>query len=165
MFLAGIADESCLRNVSIGNVAVVMSFVSVGVVAAALQLTSLISAGVTSLFGSMGDYWATVGTLIFGIVSNFILTPYAMMTMLPTVVISYCIDIGWSWLPHFLSCYMAADLIFFPYEYPTVLIIFGFGMITMKNAIKMLSIKLVLSVIFIIAILMPYWKLLGLYAL
>jgi len=150
LFLTGVSNESVLRDVNLSSVALIMAFVAVGNVANALQLTSIISSGVTALFGGMSNYWSPIGTMIFGIGANLILSPYAMMSMLPAVVVDYAVNIGWSWMPHFLSCYLASDMVFFPYEYPAIMIMFGFGFCTMKNAIKMLTAKLILSSYFLL---------------
>lgn len=163
LFVLNIADDKDVRNVNFSMHAVVMAFVAVGTVANSLQMTAIISGGVGSLFGHLDNYWATLGTLLFGTAANFILTPYAMMSMLPATVAAYCADIGWSFWPHFNACYLSADLVFFPYEYPLVLILYGFGFCTMANTIKMLTVKGVLSILFIALIMMPYWYLLGIY--
>ncbi len=164
LFVLGIADDNDVRSANFSMFAVVMAFVAVGTVANALQLTTLISSGIASVLGQMGHYWATLGTLLFGVGANFILTPYAMMSMLPATVASYCAQIGWSFWPHFNACYLSADIVFLPYEYPLVLILYGFGMCSMNNTIKMLTVKGILCIAFIALIMMPYWYLIGLYA-
>ena len=163
-FVLGIAEDTDVKNANFSMFAVVMAFVAVGTVANALQLTGLISSGIASIFGGLGHYWATLGTLLFGVGANFILTPYAMMSMLPATVASYCAQIDWSFWPHFNACYLSADIVFFPYEYPLVLILYGFGMCSMNNTIKMLTVKGLLCIAFIALIMMPYWYLIGLYA-
>ncbi len=163
-FVLGIADDGDVRNVNFSMHAVVMAFVAVGTVATSLELTTLVSSGIASVLSGMGHYWATLGTLLFGVGANFILTPYAMMSMLPATVASYCAQIDWSFWPHFNACYLSSDIIFFPYEYPLALIIYGFGMCSMNNTIKMFTVKGLLCIAFIALIMMPYWYLIGLYA-
>lgn len=163
LFVLGIGDDGDVKSANFSMFAVVMAFVAVGTVANSLQLTTLISSGIASVLSHMGTYWATLGTLLFGVGANFILTPYAMMSMLPATVASYCAQIDWSFWPHFNACYLSSDIIFFPYEYPLVLILYGFGMCSMNNTIKMLAIKGILCIAFIALILMPYWYLIGLY--
>lgn len=162
-FILNIADNTDVNNANFGMFAVVMAFVSVGTVAASLELTGLVSGGIASLLGGLGHYWATLGTLLFGVGANFILTPYAMMSMLPATVASYCAQIDWSFWPHFNACYLSSDIVFFPYEYPLVLILYGFGMCSMGNTIKMLTAKGLLAIGFIALVMMPYWYLIGLY--
>ena len=163
LFVLNIADQEDLKSINVGTLVVVMAFVAVGSVATSIQATALISTGVSSIFGGIGNYWSSLGSLLFGVISNFILTPYAMMAMLPSVIASYCIDLGWTFLPNFNACYLASDMIFLPYEYPLALICFGFGICNMANVVKMLSLKTIGAIAFVVLIMMPYWKLLGLY--
>ena len=164
LFVTNVAKDDDVKSANFSMYAVVMAFVAVGTVANSLQLTTLISSGIASILSHLGTFWAPLGTLIFGTAANFILTPYAMMSMLPATVAAYCAQIGCNFWPHFLSCYISADLIFFPYEYPLVLILYGFGMCSMNNTVKMLTIKAALCIVFVTVVMMPYWYLLGLYA-
>ena len=162
-YLLGIADASDVRQINFGMTVVVMAFVAVGTVATQINATALISSGIAHLFGSLSGYWASFATLLFGTAANFVLTPYAMMSMLPATVAAYCQELGLAFFPQFNACYNAADIIFFPYEYPLILIIFGFGLCNMAQTVKMLTSKALTSIAFIALIMMPYWYLLGLY--
>ncbi len=164
LFSLGIATTEDVKNVNYSITFVVMAFVAVGTVAGKIGATSLVTAGVASVLGSLGTYWASFGTAVFGTLANFVLTPYAMMSMLPATVAAYCQQLGMSFLPHLYATYLAGDIVFFPYEYPLILLIYGFGICSMPKVIKMLTAKALASLVFIVAIMMPYWYILGLYA-
>ena len=162
-FLLGIAEEKDVTRLSWGIFAVVMAFVSVGTIATQLQLTNIISSGIASVFSGVGPVIGSFCSLLFGTIANFVLTPYAMMTLLPTVVGSYCVELGWNFLPHLMSTMIASDIIFFPYEYPLVLILFAFGICNMSNTVKLLSVKALVCIAFVAAVMIPYWFVMGLY--
>ena len=54
------------------------------------------------------------------------------------------------------------DQVLFPYEYAIYLIYFSFGMLTMKDFIKFFGTKMVLSIIFLLVCVVPYWMVIGL---
>lgn len=164
LFALNVAKDEDVTKANFSTYAVVMAFVAVGTVATSLQLTTMIAGGIASVLSHLGSFWAPLGTLVFGTAANFILTPYAMMSMLPATVAAYCAHIGCSFWPHFLACYLSSDIVFFPYEYPLVLILYGFGMCSMNNTVKMLTIKAILCIVFVAVIMIPYWYFLGLYA-
>ena len=49
-----------------------------------------------------------------------------------------------------------------PYEWPFVMVFFSFGLIPMKDFIKLFSIKTVVNFIYFLVILIPFWKLIHL---
>ena len=49
-----------------------------------------------------------------------------------------------------------------PYEYASYLIYFSFGLIYLKDFIKLFTVKTILNAIFMVVILIPYWHLIGL---
>ena len=157
-----IGDESCVKNVGWSNIFVVAMFLGLGTIAASLGLTAMISDAIVPIIAKMGSFWSIVGTTIFGAATNFILSPFAMMGVLPGPIASYCVGAGFDPTAHIMALYLAKDIIFFPYEYPAYLILFSFGMVRMGSMVKMCMIKSVLLIMAIIVLVMPYWKLIGL---
>ena len=57
--------------------------------------------------------------------------------------------------------YHGVDQIIMPYEYALYLIFVSFGLIRLGDFIKLCSVKMVVNLIFVMVILIPYWRLIG----
>ena len=105
-----------------------------------------------------------LGGIIFvlSLLLNFAMTPYAIEACVTLPFTEIVLDLGLD--PNFAYNLMALgmDQLLFPYEYTDYLVVFSFGLMTMADFIKVNGIKMVISLIFIFAILMPYWMLIGL---
>lgn len=141
------------------TIGVVMGFLAVGTVGGAIGVNTLLAQLLLPFMAPMGEYWGAFGTFLMGALVNFVLSPFAMMAMLPGIIIDYCQSAGFNFLPHVYAMWLSRDMIFLPYEYPSYLILFGFGMLTMGKYIKLCLIKAAVYVLFFIAIIMPYWHL------
>lgn len=160
MFLPGIniGSSQDLKTIPWDtSVFVVMGFLAVGTVGTQIGLTGLLSQLLLPFIASMGEYWSVFGTFVMGGAVNLVLSPFAMMAMLPSLIGQYCTDAGFNFLPHVYAMYQARDFVLFPYEYPMYLILFSFGMIGMSRMIKVCIIKSLLFALFFAAVIMPYW--------
>ena len=54
-----------------------------------------------------------------------------------------------------------SEAIIFPYEYVPYLLVFSFGMISMKDFIKMSVVRCIIYALGLMLFLIPYWKLIG----
>ena len=57
--------------------------------------------------------------------------------------------------------YYSTEVVFFPHETTPYLIFFSFGVVGMKDFIKIATVKSIVYTIFMILIMFPFWKLLG----
>ena len=86
----------------------------------------------------------------------------AIMAAFSAPLAEVALGLGIDPLAFFYTIFHAVDQIIFPYEYVLYLIYFAFGLITIKDFMKIFSIKMVTSIILILFVLIPYWKLIGL---
>lgn len=158
----GFKTAQAIRNVPWeSSVFIVLGFLAVGTVGMKVGVNNLLASALIPIVSSMGTYWSVLGTFVMSAVSNLVLTPFAMLAMLPIPVTQYCLDAGYNALPHLLAIYQARDMVFFPYEYPMYLILFSFGMVKMGTMIKICSIKAIAFLLFFIVAIMPAWYLMG----
>lgn len=162
-FLPGVslADAETVKSISWESWFTIGCFLSVGTVAASTGINTILANAMVPMVSSMGEYWSVLGSLIFGTLVNFVISPFAMLAMLPGPIISYCLQAGFDPLPHIYAMYQAKDILFFPYEYPQYLILFSFGMVKMNGMIKLCTIKSLAFILFFIAVIMPLWSLTG----
>ena len=109
-----------------------------------------------NLFFTFGLTWVIV------VLANFILTPLAIMACLSLPMAQIALDLGIDPLAIYFLMTNAYDQILFPYEYALYLIFFSFGLIHLKDFIKIMGIKMILNFIFCLAVMVPYWMFIGL---
>ena len=73
------------------------------------------------------------------------------------------VDAGMNPLVIYSVMTLGLDQIVFPYEYALYLMYFSFGYISMKEFIKYFSVKLVLGFVCLCLLMIPFWKLTGLF--
>lgn len=163
LFLPGIrlADDEDVRKIPYAMIVLISSCMSMGAIASSLGISSALSSCLLPLFQDLGT-WSAVSAL-WGIIAglNVFLTPIAIYSAFGETFMLLFEQIGIN--PHsivFLSV-MGGDAIFLPHEHMFYLVIFSFGMISMKTFIKFWSIKLPFHLACILLLQLPYWKLIG----
>ena len=109
--------------------------------------------GVTGVLTSM---------MIIGILSNFIMSPLAIFAALTIPFVEITTSMGIDPIVTIQMIQMASHEVVFPYENTGYLIMFTFGMMGMKDFIKIFGLKAILSVIYFACVAIPYWKIIGL---
>lgn len=163
-FLPGIqvGNAQDLSRVPWRTLVLVFAFLGIGSAAGATGFTSIISQFLTPLISHAGMFGSIYVTFLFGALANFILSPFAMCSTLTIPIAQYCMDLGYSVIPHIMALYQSCDLIFLPYEWPAYMIVFTFGFVKMGSMIKALCAKAVAQTAFICILVIPFWSLIGL---
>jgi len=106
---------------------------------------------------TLGAVWA------YGVFLNFILTPLAATASFTGLIVEMAVQAGLNPWPVVYSFLQGLDHYLFPYEYALLLYVYSFGYISLKHMLKVLASRMLLGLIFIIAVAYPYWKLIGLF--
>lgn len=142
-------------------VSITFAFMSIGSVGTACGFGAVISSAVTPIMSHFGAVGSVYAVLFLATLSNFILTPAAMLVLLSAPVAQFCMDLGYNFMPHINAIYLAEHAVFHPYEWPSYMAIFAFGMLQMNDFVKVCIVKAVTYLIFICAIMIPLWYLVG----
>lgn len=165
-FLPGInvAGKEAMQKVNFGMVVFVASCMAIGQVGSNLGLGALISQSLLPILSNIPTFFAPLAVLIFGILANIIMTPAAMFSLFPAPLTQIAIDLGMStpWPMTFPLLY-SLDLIFFPYEQALCLIFFAFGVVKMNDFIKLNIIRMGIFIVCFMALVIPWWYILGLF--
>lgn len=163
LFFPGIklAGEAEVQKVPYAMIVLISSCMSMGAIANSLGISSALSSSLLPVFKELG--LGTAVTAFWSIMAglNVILTPVAIYSAFGETFMMLFQQIGIN--PHsvmFLSV-MGGDAIFLPHEHMFYLVIFSFGLISMKTFIKLWLIKLPFHLACILLIQLPYWKLIG----
>lgn len=165
LFFPGIdsADADTIKAVNWEMILFFAACMSIGMIAGNMGLGGVIVNFVTPILqangGSLSVVIGTVFAIIFGL--NFLMTPTAIWALItqPLLQIAQALDIGA--LPMIYALVHCSEAIIFPYEYVPYLLVFSFGMISMKDFIKMSLVRCVIYALGLMLLLIPYWQLIG----
>jgi hypothetical protein len=136
-------------------------FIAIGACAAELGIGTFIANALMPLFQGKGIVMVVFITFIFGFLVNFGLTPFAMYTTFTGILAQIYTTLGFGALGAAYVLLYTGDAIVFPYENLSYLVYFSFGIISMKNFCKLYSIKAVITCIFTLLVMVPWWLFVG----
>lgn len=165
-FLPGInvaTQKGSLDNINVGFILFIASCMGIGAVGGAVGIGEAISTYVTPLLADVPKTVFLFLCILFGIIMNILMTPSAMQGMFPGPLAALGTGIGISYpiLP-FMAMFFANDMVFFPYENAYLLILFGFGVMSMKDFMKYNVIKMCITLTLFWVLVIPWWYFLGL---
>lgn len=155
------ADVKCLQQVNFPMIFFMAACMSIGTVATSLGIAGMVA----SLFETM--ITSSSPAMIFGalflliFMLNFLLTPVAIWGLITAPVITLAINLGMDPIPFVYALLQSAEAIIFPYEYVPYLVFFGFGMMGMKDFLKLNIMRCIIYFLGIVIILVPWWSLIG----
>ena len=155
--------KKSLDHVNLGFIVFIASCMGIGTVGGAVGIGPAISTYVTPLLAGCPKPVFLFLCIIFGIVMNVLMTPSAMQGMFPGPLAALGTGLGIAYpaLP-FMAMFFANDMVFFPYENAYLLVMFGFGVMSMKEFMKYNIIKMGITLVLFWVLVLPWWYLLGL---
>ncbi len=157
-----VATQKSINNFNFSIFFFMVSCLGIGLVGGTLGFGHVISNTITPILEGASPLISLVVMLVCGMISNFFMTPYAMVAGLSVPFAQVCIDLGLNPLAGVMSLIISADLVFFPYEVATYLLMFSFGMISMKDFLIYNIAKIGITFLFFIFVMYPFWKFFGL---
>lgn len=157
-----IGSDSDIKRINFSLLFFVTACMSIGSVANVLGLGKMLANSVMPLMESSGTTGTIVLVWLLCVIANFLMTPLAIMAAFTAPLSQIALNLGIDPVAFFYTIFQGVDQIVLPYEYALVLIFFSFGLINIKDFVKMFSLKMFLNLIFIVGILIPWWKLVGL---
>ena len=135
---------------------------AIGTVANAVGAGQCIADALAPVLSSTGAYGFTLLSYVFGFVINFALTPLAAMTSLSAPLADIATGIGVNPAPVLYSYVLGLDNLLMPYESGMHLVAFTFGGMYLKDFAKLMGVKALIMLVYLAAIGIPYWMLIGL---
>ncbi|MFZ5943509.1 MAG: SLC13 family permease [Bacillota bacterium] len=164
MYFPGInvGTQEDIKRINFPILFFVTACMAIGAVANVLGFGKLLAQMLLPVMTSSGTY-GTVGLVwLLSVIANFLMTPLAIMAAFSAPLAEIALKLGIDPLAFFYTIFHGVDQIIFPYEYVLYLIYFAFGLIHIKDFMKIFAVKMVTSIVLILAVLIPYWKLIGL---
>ena len=125
----------------------------------ALVLTMLvwlpISCGLIGSIFDGGDY--VLAYLLF----MGLALPLAILAAFSEPIAQIALSLGIHPLGALYALMMGLDQIFMPHEFLNYVVIMAFGLVSMKDFIKIMTLKTVLATVFVAAVMIPWWYFIG----
>ena len=165
-FLPGInvaTKKKSLDTINLGFIVFIASCMGIGTVGGAVGIGAAISTYITPMLQGCPKSLFLFLCIILGIIMNILMTPAAMRAMFPGPLAALGTGLGIAYpaLP-FMAMFFANDMVFFPYENAYLLVMFGFGVMSMKEFMKYNMIKMGITLVLFWVLVLPWWYLLGL---
>lgn len=157
-----VGSGQCIQDISWSTMLFFASCLAIGGVCGAVGITPLIANAAAPVLASFGPVGTLVAVLIFGVLANFCMTPVAMLAAFSGMLYTIALNLGMDPLALIFTFNMSTDMVFLPYEYLTFLVFFAFGGMTMGQFFKYHAAKCGAFILFFVAIMVPYWFLIGL---
>lgn len=145
------------RKVNFNVIFFIVACLSIGIVAAGTGSGQYIVNLVLPMMSNTGTYGFLAIVFVFGILVNFLLTPMAAMSTIAPLLSGIALSLGVTPLVTTYSFYLGLDQLILPYEIGTYLIFFSMGYVTLRDFAKCSAIKMAVSVVFTLAIMIPWW--------
>jgi len=154
-----IADDAALNKVKgfFGTFVFVGACLGIGQMAQFLGLGKLLAEALIPYLQNFGFVGVTYGVLILSAAANLLLTPGAMYSLLPAVLGPIYQVLGLDPTVALLTVIYATDVIFMPHEVTAYLVMFGFGMMRMKDFIFFYGGKSILTIVMFGLVQLPWW--------
>ena len=152
--------KGSIKKVNYSMIFFMASCISIGTVATSLNIGKLIAGLSLPVFNSM-ETFSQLG-FIYLLTFLLVMTPLAIMSTLTVPLCEIAAGIGTDPRVFVYTILHGIEALVFPYEYVAYLVVYSFGMMTMKEFIKMNVIRTVLCFLGLMFICIPYWMLIGL---
>lgn len=165
LFLPGVdvGNINSIKKINFGIFFFIAGCLCIGTVGGAIGFGKLISGVTTPILANTAPLVTFLVILFCGMICNLFMTPYAMMAGLSLPFAQIAVDLGMNPMASVMALVISTDMVFMPYEVAPYLLMFGFGMISMKQFVGLNTVKTLLTFVFFALVMYPLWTLLGLY--
>ncbi|MCI8537938.1 MAG: hypothetical protein HFF18_04650 [Oscillospiraceae bacterium] len=161
LFIAGVGQTEDIVKVNFGVLLMIGGCMCIGAAAGAAGAGAWIAQALMPILNGMNNYLFIFFSYVFGVVMNFLMTPMAAMSALSQPLAGIAASLGVSSRVTMLSFCAGLEQWFLPYEVGSLVTMFSLGFVTMKDFIKFGLAKIAVVTVCMLAVVIPYWMLLG----
>lgn len=161
-FLPGIelADKTTISKINFTMVFLIAATVTIGNVSSHLNLGNTI-VDIILPYIPTNKLGVCMMVMLIGILGNLAMTPLALASAFTEPIIQLAASTGFGTYGIVYIFLIACYQLFFPYELTNALIMYSFGMVSMKETIKFFTVKLIIALLFVPVVVIPYFTLIG----
>lgn len=139
----------------------IVAAMSIGSVANTLNVGAIISETLLPMLQQTNRYTLLVFMWFFANAVHFFMTPLAATSAFVPAMVSIAEGLNLSVTGTIYSYIWGLTQLVFPYQWVLFLITFSYGMFDNKTAVKFCATRLALSFVFLVAVMIPYWMMIG----
>ena len=158
-----IGNEAAVKTIKWPVFIFMGATMGIGAVFSAVGVNQFLGSLIAPLLVNAGETLCMFFVWLFACVANFFLTPLASINTLLPAVVEITHELGIPELPVLYTFLQGAtNTCVLPYEIAMPLFMFSYGMCSLKQFVKAMGLITVLNGIFVVAVMVPYWNLIGL---
>ena len=161
LFIAGVGKTEDIVKVNFGVLLMIGGCMCIGSAAAAVGAGQWIASVLMPLLNGMNEYVFIFFSYVFGVVMNFLMTPMAAMSSLSQPLADIAVSLDVSTRASMLAFCAGLEQFILPYEIGSLVTMFSLGYVTMKDFMKFGLVKMIVITVGMLALVIPYWMLLG----
>lgn len=164
MLLPGVEitnPNKIMKNANYSFLFFVGGCMSIGTVAGAIGVGKIIQTLAMPVLAGKDALYVLVFAWALCVLLNFLMTPMAIYSALSLPLANIAVSLGINPLAMYFTMYQATDQILLAYEYALYMIFFGYNVIATRDFVKYFAVKMVLNLLFVIALLIPFWNFIG----
>lgn len=157
-----VIDSKDFTSIAFPIVFFVAGSLSIGFVAGHTGVGKWIAAQLLPMVASLdGVFSMSIISYFIAMVLNFILTPLAAQALMTVPLTEIAVSMNLQPYALIYSFLYGADQYLFAYEFALLLFFCSTGHLRMPHVMKILALRMAVTAVFLAAIAIPYWKLIG----
>jgi len=164
-FIPGIdlLKKSDIQKINFPIVFFLVGALTIGNLAKVTGTADLISKTILPMLQGKSELYIVLITWLFGVLSTFILNPLAAISALAVPMAEIFKSLGYNPYAGGYALIMGFNHAIFPYQIAPLMLVYGYGYLKLNHLIKIMIIRVIAGFIFMLVIVYPYWKLIGLF--
>ena len=161
MPVIGSATKEDVQRVNYGFILFITACMGIGAVAGSLGIGKILVDVIMPMLQGQSYYVFFLIEWLLLVVLNFVMTPLAMEAAFTIPLATLGTAIGLNPMAIYYFMLNAVDQIIMPYQYALYMLFFAFGIIHMKDFMKIMGIKMIVNFILVFGLLLTWWKMIG----
>lgn len=158
----GISEPEDFQQVNYPFLFFITGCMTIGMVATELGFGQILADMLFPYLYQMHETVFLAAVWIIAVIVNFLLTPLAAMASLGAPLTQISETLGLNPYPVLYTFFQGLDQLLLPYECALYLIPFSYGMMSLRDFMKGLAMKMGVAFLYLLVIGIPYWHLIGL---
>lgn len=164
MFVPGmkIGTTEDVKKIDFSMVFFCVACLSIGITSGYLGIGKLLADVLVPILAPLSTTVVMGAVYVIAVLLNFLLTPFAILAGFSEPIAQIAGGLGINPMGALYAMYIGMDQLLMPYEYLSYLIFYAFGLIKIKDFMKILGLKMALATLLVLVVMIPWWNMFGL---